>query len=565
MLAVGSTWRRWDLHIHTPDTILNDQFCRLDEFLTVIEEQDDVKVLGVTDYFSITNYSKLKRYKEDGRIPGIDLLIPNIEFRIAPPSENAKAVNIHLLINPNDPCHENETINALGRLSWRYGGKNYSCLPCQLVALGRAFDPDAIDDHAALQAGVTQFKVDFSSLRDWYHSEPWLRGNSLVAVAAGDDGLSGFQQDGAWAGYRQEITRFSRMIFSGRPGEREFWLGRRDAKDPETIRRLGGFKPCIHGSDAHDMPRLFRPDHDRYCWIKADPTFEGLKQLLYEPEDRVYIGPTPPSLHDEARVICSVTVSPSNGWFDEVEIPLNADLVSIIGRKGSGKSALAELIAYAAGSWPTDEPSTFLKRAGEHLNNLHVKLKWADGAISQARIGQNQSGKNGVRFLSQRFVERLCSDDQIGNELVSEIEAVVFSYLDPTDTLNASSFDELRARRTEGIRSEGQRLREQMVRLIREESTLRENAAKLHKKRERLKELTQERTGLVKQMPQPATEEEAKLREDLRAKREALATAQQATATDKLKLQKLKDVRTRIVAFREEMTRFAARDRGHAR
>ena len=52
---------------------------------------------------------------------------------------------------------------------------------------------------------------------------------------------------------------------------------------------------------------------------------------------------------------------------------------------------------------------------------------------------QDQSGKNGVRFLSQRFVERLCSDDHVGTELVSEIEAVVFSYLDPTDTLNASS------------------------------------------------------------------------------------------------------------------------------
>ena len=45
MLAVGSTWRRWDLHIHTPDTILNDQFGDWDEFLTTIEEQDDVKVL----------------------------------------------------------------------------------------------------------------------------------------------------------------------------------------------------------------------------------------------------------------------------------------------------------------------------------------------------------------------------------------------------------------------------------------------------------------------------------------------------------------------------------------
>ena len=259
------------------------------------------------------------RYKEDGRIPGIDLLIPNIEFRIAPPSESAKAVNIHLLINPDDPNHEVEILNALRRLTWEYGDKKYSCVPDQLMALGRSFDDAAIDDHAALQAGVTQFKVDFSSLRDWYHSESWLRGNSLVGVAAGDDGLSGFQQDGAWAGYRQEITRFSQMIFSGRPGEREFWLGRRDPKDLGTIRRLGGFKPCIHGSDAHDISRVFRPDHDRYCWIKADPTFEGLKQLLYVPEDRVYIGPTPPSLHDEARLIRSVTLSRSNGWFDEVE------------------------------------------------------------------------------------------------------------------------------------------------------------------------------------------------------------------------------------------------------
>ena len=34
----------------------------------------------------------------------------------------------------------------------------------------------------------------------------------------------------------------------------------------------------------------------RFCWIKADPTFEGLQQVLYEPEDRVRIqekDPTP--------------------------------------------------------------------------------------------------------------------------------------------------------------------------------------------------------------------------------------------------------------------------------
>ena len=377
----------------------------------------------------------------------------------------------------------------------------------------------------------------------------------LGGVAAGDDGLSGFQQDGAWAGYREEITRFSQMVFSGRPGERDFWLGRRDPNDLETIRRLGGFKPCIHGSDAHEIGRLFRPDQDRFCWVKADPTFEGLKQLLYEPEDRVYIGPTPPILHDEARVIRSVALSRSGDWFDEVEIPLNASLVSIVGQKGSGKSALAELVAYAAGSGLTDEPGSFLKRAGELLQDLRVELNWADGSVSQVRIGDDQLDQQDVRFLSQKFVERLCSDDHIGTELVSEIEAVVFSYLDPTDTLNASSFDELRALRTEGIRSEGQRLRDEVVRLIREECSLRENAAKLQSKKARIKTLTEERAGLVKQMPPPASEEEAKLQAELQSMRQSLATAQQAAAADKQKLQKIRDIRTRIGAFKAQMAR----------
>ena len=262
--------------------------------------------------------------------------------------------------------------------------------------------------------------------------------------------------------------------------------------------------------------------------------------------------------HDESRVIRSVALSSSNGWFDDLEFPLNADLVSIIGRKGSGKSALAELIAYAAGSWPATEPGMFLQRAGDHLQDLRVRLTWGDGAVSDACIGQDQPDAGGVRFLSQRFVERLCSDDHIGGELVAEIEAVVFSHLDPTDTLDASSFEELRALRTEGIRSEGQRLRDEMLRLTREECSLRENASKLQEKKDRLKALAVERTGLVRQIPPPATEEEAKLQADLQKGRHALANAQQATAADKQKLQRIVDLRTRIAAFKAQMATFAA-------
>jgi hypothetical protein len=499
MLLKGSEWRRWDLHVHTPGTSLNDEFGDWNEYLSAIEAQTTVRVMGVTDYMSITNYSRLTAEKAVGRIPNIDLLIPNIEFRIAPPTDRATAVNIHLLVSPHAPDHEQQITNALGRLQWRYDEGNYSCLPEQLMALGRAFDSKLTSNKAALEAGTLQFKVDFTTLRDWFTSEQWLKRNSLIAVAAGSDGLSGFRRDGAWAALRDEITRFSQILFSGRRGEREFWLGEGTEEERGTVRRLGGPKPCVHGSDAHEIAKLFRPDQDRFCWIKADATFEGLKQILYEPEDRVFIGPTPPVYHDEARVMRALKLSNSNAWFDDIVIPLNPGLVSIIGQKGTGKSALAELISYAAGSWHADETGSFLKRAGDHLTGLTIKLEWADGTVSEVRLWDSQPQEEGVRYLSQKFVERLCADDHIGTELVAEIESVIFSYIDPTDTLNASSFGELRALRTEGIRDESDRLRVEIARLIREECALRSVRGKVGEKKERIKTLVKEREGLVKQ------------------------------------------------------------------
>jgi hypothetical protein len=345
-------------------------------------------------------------------------------------------------------------------------------------------------------------------------------------------------------------------MFSGRPGEREFWLGAGSPEDRETVMRLGGLKPCVHGSDAHEIGKLFLPDADRFCWIKADPTFEGLKQVLYEPGDRIYIGPSPPVYHDQARVIRAVKLLRGRGWFDDISIPLNSGLVSIIGQKGSGKSALAELIAFAAGSWHADEAGTFLKRAGNHLENLSVELQWADNTTSHVTIGSDQSDANQVRYLSQKFVERLCAEDNIGSELVREIESVIYSYIDPTDTLNASSFQELRAIRTEGIREEGHRLREDVTRLIREECDLRESAAKLPEKKARIKTLIEERDGLTKQLPKAASPEEARIQKDLQGKRGALIIAQQAAAVDKQRLQKISDIRTRMSAFKSQMTRF---------
>jgi len=59
----GSTWLKWDLHIHTPETKLAPAYFTPDgsdvweEFIKKIDESD-VKVFGITDYFSVDNYEK---------------------------------------------------------------------------------------------------------------------------------------------------------------------------------------------------------------------------------------------------------------------------------------------------------------------------------------------------------------------------------------------------------------------------------------------------------------------------------------------------------------------------
>lgn len=556
MLERGSLWRRWDLHVHTPDTAVNDQYGSWDEYVTAIEGQTEVSVIGVTDYLLLTNYSKMLAFKQAGRLNNVDYLLPNIEFRLAPPTDKDTAVNIHLLVSPEDPAHEQHINNALARLHWQYNKQRYSCTPDQLMALGRAIDETISSNKDALSKGVEQFKIDFSSFREWFNGEPWLVANSLVAVSGNKDGLSGFLLDGGWAAMREEITRLSHVIFSGRPKEAKFWLGSTGSpQDVEFMQKLGGSKPCIHGSDAHKLSDLFKPEDDRFCWIKADPNFDGLRQILLEPSERVYIGPTPPIYHDQARVIDTVTLSSAGGWFDKNSIPLNSGLVSIIGQKGSGKSALAELIAFGAGSWePTD--GSFISRAGQYLAGMSIALKWADGDETTVVLSNTVPSNGRVRFLSQRFVEKLCADDTLGDDLVREIEAVIFNALDPTDTLNASTFQELRDARTETTTAQGDRLREDIGRLIRDEIIQRAALNKIPEKIQACDKLKVEAVGLMKQMPQPTTAGEAQTQKNLQQARTLLSDLQNKIGALKQRRQKIVDVRGRVQGMARDIQRY---------
>ena len=160
-----------------------------------------------------------------------------------------------------------------------------------------------------------------------------------------------------------------------------------------------------------------------------------------------------------------------------------------------------------------------------------------------------------VRYLSQKFVKHLCAQDNVGTELVREIESVIFSNIDPTDTLNASNFEELRAIKTEATRAEGSRIKGEVVGLIHEESVLREQVSKIAEKNTRMKTLADEADGLKKQMPPAATPDEARAQASLQEKYQALNSVQQEVAGEKQKLQKIGDIRSRVTTLQNQFTR----------
>ena len=58
----GSEWHRWDPHLHAPGTLLSDQFAEdWAGYLDRVEQaQPIVRALGVTDYFCIRAYRRVR-------------------------------------------------------------------------------------------------------------------------------------------------------------------------------------------------------------------------------------------------------------------------------------------------------------------------------------------------------------------------------------------------------------------------------------------------------------------------------------------------------------------------
>lgn len=435
----GSEWRKWDLHIHTPGTKKNDRFegqsldDKWDMFVSTINSSDqEISVVGITDYFSLTNYFKFKSLVDERKITNqFEMIIPNIELRILPVTASATPINLHCLFNPSIESEIEDRF--LSKLSFRHTTTNYSASRQSLIRLGRAISNDQfLADESAITKGIEQFVISIDSLRQVFDQDQDLRKNTIIVVSnKSNDGLTGivkhedfFIESGSQLdATRQSIYQLSDAIFSSNEGDRNYFIGKKTDNKETVIRKCRSLKPCYHGSDAHQNSEVFNPVDNRYCWIKADPTFEGLKQTLFEPEDRVKIQALKPDNKNERYIISSLQFRDSSGeLFSDQEILLNENLNSIIGGKSAGKSLL--LYSAARSIDPVQVDKTQKKLGFEGYNfkaEYDFQVVWKNGVADSLRNSSEKNQK--ITYIPQLYINYLVEKDNKEdlNQLVENI------------------------------------------------------------------------------------------------------------------------------------------------
>ncbi|MFD1564430.1 TrlF family AAA-like ATPase [Haloarchaeobius amylolyticus] len=453
----GATWSRWDPHIHSPASFENDYSVDTEEsydsiwekYIDELSQIEKVSCLGITDYFCIDGYEKVRQAKDDGRLNNLDLVFPNIELRIDDvvvergdkegQSGSSRSIDLHILFSEElDP----RTIrnNFLHRVDAHTpDGEKISLSKENIKRLGRKDGFEQFDERSGddFQIGCERINVDRESVFKALNKEIF-EGKYLVVL---DDSV---WDDIPWktrsGTLRATLASKVDAFFSSNDKTRQFLIGEHNSNTPEeVISAFGSLKPCIHGSDAHDFSSLCNPDKDRYCWIKAEPTFEGLKQIKYEPKERVKVQSEDPQGHipgytPEKVEIRDGTVNDSLTVTD-TDLPLNPNLVTVIGGKGAGKTTLLDLVAHCfddrclRDNDKRPDENSFIQRIESEEPEILTRLRF-DGddveGFNKRLMDEEIIESAQVEYLPQGKISEYCRKKQkLHNQIIEVIKSSV--------------------------------------------------------------------------------------------------------------------------------------------
>lgn len=480
----GSEWRIWDLHVHTPLSIENNYGCANDEegwnkYITALEQLPlDIKVLGINDYLFIDGYKKVKKYKDSGRLSNIELLLPVVEFRLAKfcGHKQFKRINFHVIFSDEVSADviQYQFLNALSSkyvlspdCTQQWGGvvtrENLEDLGHRII--NSVPDEQKHNYGSPLKEGFNNLNLELSQIITILNDAPqYFKGKYLTAI--GKTEWDEFKWDDTSIAEKKTIINQADIVFTTAENIEKFNNAKVKLQEQNVNSLL------LDCSDAHSFADASTKDRLGNCktWIKADPTFEGLKQILFEPEDRVCICDSKPEYKYDYDVIDRVELNFANTWHQTIY--LNQNLNSIIGGRATGKSTL--LASLAASFNCTDDVDN-----KEYINQLRdsVHVYWRDG---------QENGDKYIEYFPQNKISKV-AEPQETDKLLMDIllgkEDVKVEY-DKHKSLLAARFSTIQA--NVALYFEKRRLygeKKQHIKGIGDEKGIKIEIAKLEKQR----------------------------------------------------------------------------------
>ena len=415
----GSEWRIWDLHVHTPFSLEHNYKCNSEEniwdkYIDALEHlPSDIKVLGINDYLFIDGYRKVLEYKAQGRLQNIELILPVVEFRLAKfcGNEKFKRINFHIIFsNELTPdLIQQQFLNALtahytlsSDCNQQWGG---IVTRDSLEELGRKIINSVPEEKqnqyaSPLKEGFNNLNLELSVIMSPLNNASHIFDGKYI-TAIGKTEWDDFKWDDNSIAEKKSIINEADIVFTEAEDIDKYKKSKKKLHEQQLNELL------LDCSDAHcfsDETTIKDRLGNCKTWIKADTTFEGLKQILFEPDDRVRVQSTKPDEKNIYQVIDSITLNEDGFW--RGTIPLNPNLNTIVGGRSTGKSSLLKAIAAKHGNKGVDNDD-FIR---QHLNG--VSIRWQDG--------NDQLGRE-IEYFRQSYMHDIAFDSNKTNQIIEDI------------------------------------------------------------------------------------------------------------------------------------------------
>ncbi len=435
----GAEWRKWDLHIHTPASLVQHfDGATIDEkwekFILDLEAlPPEFQVIGINDYLFIDGYRKVLEYRKAGRLKNITTILPVVEFRVKKFAGHKewKRVNFHVIFSDevSPDIIQTQFLNTLDakyKVSPGHSGVTWQGVITRnsLEDLGQAIKKSLPQEElksygSDLEEGFNNLNLEEQDIMAQLESNTYLKNNYLTAVGKTEwESLSWNDQSIA---EKKDIINSVDFVFISSETVDACINAKKKLKS-QFVNHL-----LLDCSDAHfSMTKSSEKDRIGKCftWIKGDPTFEGLKQIRYEPETRVILSDDKPDEKISYNVIDKVKfIGATNPpIFSDQVIELNPSLNVIIGGKSSGKSLLLYHIAKAIDPRQVSEKMGVVGEKEydlkKNMPGFDFAVLWKDGYINRINEGEEMKTRQ-ITYIPQMYINHLA--EQKGERKLAEL------------------------------------------------------------------------------------------------------------------------------------------------